>query len=61
MPKSHRYGNEIVYELMGSQTPFVTISFGMETSKWGRKVSEIILKTRKEGLGETKVTAVFPY
>lgn len=42
------------------QTPFVTISLGMETSEWGRKVTEIILKIRKEGLGATHVTAIFP-
>lgn len=42
------------------QTPFVTISFGMDTDKWGQKITEIILKTRLEGLGEKKTTAVFP-
>lgn len=42
------------------QTPFVTISFGLDTSRWGREVSRAILKTRLEGLGETKTTAVFP-
>lgn len=42
------------------QTPFVTISFGLDTDKWGQKISEIILKTRLQGLGEKKTTAVFP-
>ena len=42
------------------QTPFITISFGLNTSKWGRYVSKNILETRMKGLGETKVTAVFP-
>ena len=42
------------------QTPFVTISFGLDTSRWGREVSKAVLRTRLEGLGEMKTTAVFP-
>lgn len=42
------------------QTPFVTISFGLDTTKWGKEVSKAILKTRMNGLGKNKTTAVFP-
>ena len=42
------------------QIPFVSVSFGMDTSKWARKISETILKVRKDGMGEDKMTAVFP-
>lgn len=42
------------------QTPFVTISFGMETTPWGRRISEAILEEREKGMGKDKVTAVFP-
>lgn len=43
-----------------SQTPFVTISFGMDTSEWGRIISRTVLTTRMNGLGTKKTTAVFP-
>lgn len=42
------------------QTPFVTISFGLATGYWAKKIVEIILNTRIEGLGQTKQTAIFP-
>lgn len=42
------------------QVPFVTVTFGLNTSKWGREVSKAILKTRKAGMGQERVTAVFP-
>jgi len=42
------------------QTPFVTISFGLDTTRWGREVTRVILETRLHGLGETRTTAVFP-
>ena len=42
------------------QTPFVTISFGLATSKWGQQISKVILETRIKGLGKTNVTAIFP-
>ncbi len=42
------------------QIPFVTISFGLNTSHWGRTVTSTILKTRKEGMGSNRITAVFP-
>jgi len=42
------------------QTPFVTFSLGMDTTRWGREITRAVLKIRKDGLGESKVTAVFP-
>lgn len=42
------------------QTPFTTITFGLDTSKWGRIISSVILKIRKEGMGENRMTAIFP-
>lgn len=42
------------------QIPFVTITLGLGTTKWERMVSKCILKTRIEGLGKGKITAVFP-
>lgn len=43
-----------------AQVPFVTITFGLDISFWARKISEIILETRKEGMGNDKQTAIFP-
>ena len=40
------------------QVPFVTISFGLDTSIWGREVSKAILKTREAGINGQ--TAIFP-
>lgn len=42
------------------QIPFVTVSFGLDTNKWAQKITEAALKFRLKGLGENKVTAVFP-
>lgn len=42
------------------QTPFVTVSFGLDTSVEGRMVSKAILNTRLEKMGENKITAIFP-
>ena len=42
------------------QTPFVTITFGADTTMWGRAISKAILSERTKGMGEEKVTAVFP-
>lgn len=42
------------------QVPFVTVSLGMDTTKWGRIIAMEILKLREEGMGERKTTAVFP-
>lgn len=52
---------EIVHDIKRkSQIPFVTITLGLGTTKWERMVSKCILKTRIEGLGKGKITAVFP-
>lgn len=42
--------------------PFITVSFGLETSKWGRLASKAILDVRKEGQGKTgfKKPVLFP-
>lgn len=42
------------------QIPFVTVSFGLDTSFWGRKITETALKFRIKGLGTNHVTSVFP-
>lgn len=42
------------------QTPFVTLTFGVDTTIWGREVAKAILSERTKGMGADKVTAVFP-
>lgn len=42
------------------QTSFTTFSFGLDTSEDGRLISKAILEVRERGLGEHKVTAIFP-
>lgn len=42
------------------QIPFVTITFGLDTTQWGREISKAILNVRIKGIGENKLTAVFP-
>lgn len=42
------------------QIPFVTITFGMNTSFWGREIAKAILKNRIRGIGADKTTAIFP-
>lgn len=42
------------------QIPFNTITFGLNTSFWGREIAKAILKDRLNGIGEDKITAVFP-
>lgn len=42
------------------QIPFVTVSFGLATDKYAQKITEAALNFRIRGLGESKVTAVFP-
>ena len=42
------------------QIPFVTITFGLDTSPWARKIANVILQVRKDGMGENKMTAIFP-
>lgn len=42
------------------QTPFVTFTFGLDTSKEGRLITECILKVRLAKMGKNKITAIFP-
>ena len=42
------------------QTPFTTIGIGTETSWEGRLVQKYVLKTRMDGFGVKKETAIFP-
>lgn len=42
------------------QVPFVTISLGLGTSRWGRLIAKEILNVRRAGIGEFKTTAIFP-
>lgn len=43
----------------GIQVPFISINFGLDTSKYGRLVSESILEAQMAGLGD-KSTPIFP-
>ena len=45
---------------VNGQTPFTTIGIGTETSWEGRLVQEFVFKTRMEGFGAKKETAIFP-
>jgi len=45
---------------VNGQTPFTTIGLGTETSWEGRLVQEYVFKTRMEGFGAKKETAIFP-
>lgn len=45
---------------VNGQTPFVTVGIGTETSWEGRLVQKYIFKTRMEGFGARKETAIFP-
>lgn len=42
------------------QVPFVTITFGLDTSTWGREIAKNLIKVREKGMGQKKTTAVFP-
>lgn len=42
------------------QTPFCTLGFGLGTSSFSKMIQKAILQNRINGLGEDKVTAVFP-
>ena len=42
------------------QTPFVSFSFGLTTTQWGKEIQKAILQVRLNGLGAEKRTAVFP-
>lgn len=45
---------------VNGQSPFITISLGLDTSEFGRMITRNYLKIHKEGLGKDKVTPVFP-
>lgn len=45
---------------VNGQTPFTTIGIGTETSWEGRLVQKYVFKTRMEGFGSKKETAIFP-
>lgn len=42
------------------QIPFVTVTFGLDTSYWGRQISLSFLKVREKGMGKKRTTAIFP-
>lgn len=42
------------------QTPFLSVGFGLGTSWEARLLQEMILKVREEGIGKSKITAIFP-
>uniref|UniRef100_A0AAU8GE77 NrdD-like anaerobic ribonucleotide reductase large subunit n=1 Tax=Salmonella phage vB_SEnST11_KE22 TaxID=3161173 RepID=A0AAU8GE77_9CAUD len=65
--------NKMVYDAMqtllyqvntlmsvNGQSPFITISLGLDTSLFGRMITYNYLKVHKEGLGADRVTPVFP-
>lgn len=65
--------NKLVYDAMqtlmyqvntlmsvNGQSPFITISLGLDTSMFGRMITYNYLKVHKEGLGKDKITPVFP-
>ena len=45
---------------VNGQSPFITISLGLDTSDFGRMITRNYLLIHKEGLGVDKVTPVFP-
>lgn len=42
------------------QTPFISISLGLNTSKFGRMINKAYLEVHENGLGKDKITPVFP-
>lgn len=55
------YGYEILTLFStNGQSPFVTLTFGMETSWEGTLIQKAILKNRIEGIGKDKITPTFP-
>ena len=43
----------------GMQVPFLSVNFGLDTSKWGRMVSKAIMRMQMKGLGDGS-TPIFP-
>ena len=41
------------------QAPFITISFGLDTSRFGRMITKHYLQVHNEGIGKNKITPVF--
>lgn len=42
------------------QTPFITLSLGLSTTRFGRLISKCYLEVHKKGLGKDETTPVFP-
>lgn len=42
------------------QTPFISISLGMSTTRFGRMINKAYLEVHEKGLGKDKITPVFP-
>ena len=42
------------------QAPFISISFGLDTSVFGKMITKNYLKVHSEGIGKDKITPVFP-
>lgn len=45
---------------MGSQVPFTSINFGLDTSPEGRMVTRWCLSASIDGIGKHKETPIFP-
>lgn len=45
---------------VNGQSPFITISLGLDTSAFGRMITKNYLMVHKQGLGKDRVTPVFP-
>ncbi|BEH88366.1 anaerobic ribonucleoside-triphosphate reductase [Klebsiella phage phiKp_21] len=45
---------------VSGQTPFISISLGLSTTKFGRLITEQYLKVHEKGLGKDGITPVFP-
>lgn len=45
---------------VNGQSPFITISLGFDTSKYGRMITKSYLQIHSKGLGKHHVTPVFP-
>lgn len=45
---------------VNGQSPFITISMGLDTTVFGRMITKNYLKVHSEGLGKDHVTPVFP-
>jgi ribonucleoside-triphosphate reductase len=42
------------------QVSFLSVSFGLDTSKWGRAISKKMLEIRERGIDSRGTTAIFP-